>query len=303
MSRIGRVLPVPERRACGGRVGLPPAHFRQRDVPVTSQQPAPIGQCRFDAHVVDGAFAPDQVEGTVGEVESAHVRHAGLQSVCDAQFMRLAAQRVDERGVVVDGDDARRRAVGQNQCLGAGPAADVEHAGPRPDVRHEPEGTTRARCCPRSLPGQPTEQLEEQRGRSIRRCGTQRHASVRILMERQERRVPAGPAVGVRCRRVRRTASLARRDRERGRDRLSRDAADPAVPLAAAVRADRLLRVGEARESHPHRLVQAARCAGGRRRAAARQATGQRGWWRPRAATTARAWRSPPAAPGLPPPW
>ena len=95
-----------ERHAFGGRVRLPPAHFRQREVPVGSKQPAPVAQARFHAHVVDGAFTPDQVEGVVREVESAHVRHARFQPVRDAQALRLAVQDVDERRMVVDGDDA-----------------------------------------------------------------------------------------------------------------------------------------------------------------------------------------------------
>ena len=131
-----RVLAVPERYAFGGRFGLPPTNLGQRDVSVAPPQPAPVAQSRFDTHVVDGAFAPDQVEGALREVEAAHVRDARFQSTRDPQFMRLAVQCVDERGMDVDGNDARRRAFRHNQCLGAGPAADVEHARPRPDVRH-----------------------------------------------------------------------------------------------------------------------------------------------------------------------
>ena len=50
-----RVLPAPERSAFGGWLGLPPAHFGQRHVPVSPQQPAPVAQARFETHVIDGA--------------------------------------------------------------------------------------------------------------------------------------------------------------------------------------------------------------------------------------------------------
>ena len=86
--------------------------------------------------------------------------------------LRASAFRASTNGgMVVDGDDVRRRTMRQHQGLGAGPAADVEHAGPRPDIRHEPEGPARARGASRSLPGEPAEQFEEQCGGSIWRHG------------------------------------------------------------------------------------------------------------------------------------
>ena len=73
--------------------------------PVAPQQPAPAAKARFDPHVVDGTFAPDEVRA-VREVETSHVRHAPFQSVRNADPACLSVQRVDERWMVVDGDDA-----------------------------------------------------------------------------------------------------------------------------------------------------------------------------------------------------
>ena len=90
------------------------------------------------------------------------------------ELPRFTVQDVDERRMVVHGNDARRRALRQHQRLATGAATDVEHAGPWPDTGHHREGPEGARGSARSLPGQPAEQFEEQRGDSVRRHGRSR---------------------------------------------------------------------------------------------------------------------------------
>ena len=100
-----RILLVPERNAYGGWIGLSPAHIGQCNVSVASQQSSPVVKACFNSHVVDSTFALDQVEGSVREVETAHVRYTRFQSVRDSESACLVIQSFDKRWVVVDGDD------------------------------------------------------------------------------------------------------------------------------------------------------------------------------------------------------
>ena len=174
-----RILPFPERCAFAGRIRFPPARLAHGDVSAAREQPAPVAQPGFETQVVDGALGPDQVEGAVREIEPPHVGHAGLQPVREPEPFGFAVQEVDERRVVVDGDDARRRVARQHQRLAAGPAADVENASLGPYAGHEGEGPECARGIARALPGQPAEQFEEQRGRRVFRHRLVRRSDVR----------------------------------------------------------------------------------------------------------------------------
>src|SRR5437762_114714 len=117
------ILPRPEGRALWRRVSLHPAHLGHGHVSPRDEQPAPIAEGGLHAHDRDGALAPDEVERTGREVQPLHVSNTGFDPVPQ-------------------------------------PRSSTWLSGPMPGTSARALSVLAA--SPRSLTGQPTEQLEEQ---------------------------------------------------------------------------------------------------------------------------------------------
>ena len=90
------------------------------------QKRAPRLQTGIKADHIDRTFAPDQIERAGRKVQIFHVADLRHRAVGGANCLELPVQLVDERRMIVNRDDRRRRVLGECSRLRTSASAEIE---------------------------------------------------------------------------------------------------------------------------------------------------------------------------------